>query len=77
MRRLIEDPLFAAELTAQMVKDGFAERKSMVFHYGPPRTIEEMASVWNAGRKLDDPDLPASVKTSYIPGLQAAEKRLA
>jgi len=77
MERLRTDPEFAAEMTAQMVKTGFAERGGTIYRYGPPASIEAMAAVWNAGRKLDDPNLPSVVVTKYIPALKKALSEVA
>ena len=72
MERLRTDGAFAAELTAQMVAAGFAERAGNVYSYGPPASLEELGAVWNAGRAWTDPKLPASTRTKYVPKLRAA-----
>lgn len=65
------DPVAAANLTADLVQNGFAERTvggvSQVFYYGIPQTPEQMAAVWNAGRLDTDPDLPTVTAGEYIP----------
>lgn len=71
----LSDPSLAAELTAQMVSQGFAERSGVVYRYGPPASLEQLAAVWNAGRLDTDPALPLSTD-GYIASITAAADTL-
>jgi hypothetical protein len=86
MATLTEDVNLAAELTAQMVSAGFAERSSnkaapesgpfKPIYYGMPQTFEDMLSIWNAGRLYSELDpgnaAQAGTLATYIPRGQDA-----
>ena len=67
METLNTDPELAADLTAAMVADGFAERGGAIYHYGRPLSFDQMLAVWNAGRLDSDPALPIITRRDYIP----------
>ncbi len=71
MEDLARSPELAAELTAQMAAGGFAERGGRTYSYGTPDTFEQLCAIWNAGRTLDDPNLPSSTRDRYIPSALA------
>lgn len=77
MRALLENVELAADLTANMIADGFAERSSnpaapesgpfSVYRYGTPATFEDMLAVWNAGRPYSSLPAGGSTLVKYIP----------
>jgi hypothetical protein len=74
------DPVAAAELSAQMIAAGFAERSSnpadpeagpfRPVNFGMPQTFEDMLAVWNAGRRYADLPADGSTLVDYIPRAQ-------
>jgi hypothetical protein len=86
MAALTEDVNLAAEITAQMVSAGFAERSSnkaapetgpfKPVYYGMPQTFEDMLAIWNAGRLYSELDpgnaAHAGTLARYIPRGQSA-----
>lgn len=42
-----------------------------------PRSMEDAAALWNAGRRADDPDLPEKTRTVYIPRVMAIYRAIA
>lgn len=75
MEDLTSDPTLAADLTAAMVADGFAERGGMLYHFGRPTSLAQVGAVWNAGRLPGDPSLPIATG-AYIGRLESAADTL-
>jgi soluble lytic murein transglycosylase-like protein len=67
MENLTRDPVLAAELTAQMVYQGFAEHHGKGYRYGTPQSFEDMIAVWNAGVPFSDLPQDGSTLLSYYP----------
>lgn len=79
MEALNEDPVLAADLTARMVAEGFAERGGSldgdryvpspsgdsVLRYGRPSEVRDFLAVWNSG--LPFASAPASTRSAYVP----------
>jgi soluble lytic murein transglycosylase-like protein len=77
MEALTTNPALAADLTGNMISQGFAERSSnpaapesgpfKVARYGTPATFEDMIAVWNAGKPFDALSDTSSTLASYYP----------
>ncbi len=77
MEDLTQNAELAADLTARMVAEGFAERSSKpaapesgpftVRRYGTPASFEDMLAVWNAGRPYGELPAGGSTLAEYIP----------
>jgi hypothetical protein len=77
MTALRENVHLAADLTARMIAEGFAERSHQPdapeigpfkpFRYGTPATFEDLLAIWNAGRSYAELDRRGSTMTTYIP----------
>lgn len=82
MTALTENVALAADLTANMIAQGFAERSTnaaapesgpfKVYRYGTPASFEDMLAVWNAGRPYSELPPGGSTLTDYIPRALAA-----
>jgi len=74
MEALTRNVELAADLTARMINEGFAERGGQVYRYGTPSSFEDMIAVWNAGRPFADLSASGSTMIDYYPrALRALE----
>jgi soluble lytic murein transglycosylase-like protein len=78
----LSDPELAADLTARMVAEGFAEKSTRpadpesppftIERYGTPASFEDLLAVWNAGKPYAQLPAGGSTRQTYIPRALAA-----